>query len=117
MAIVFTTVLALGLALTGDLGALADTTVALLLVVFAIVNVAVLILRRDPVDYPHFVTPSILPILGAISCLALMTQQRGDIYLRGGILLAIGAALWFVNLLVSRSLDKSDAGPVNQARA
>ena len=109
VAIIFTTVLALGLAFTGDLGALADTTVALLLVVFAIVNVAVLVLRRDPVDYPHFATPTILPILGAISCLALMTQQRADIYLRGGILLAIGAALFFLNILITRRLDREPA--------
>ena len=105
VAIVFTSLLCLGLAFTGDLGALADTTVALLLAVFAIVNVAVLILRRDPVDYRHFVTPTVLPILGSVSCLALLTQQRGDIFLRAGILLAIGAALWVVNLFISRRLD------------
>ena len=33
----------------GDLGDLADTTVLLLLLVFTAVNIAVLVLRRDPV--------------------------------------------------------------------
>ena len=36
---------------------LADTTVALLVVVFAIVNVTVLVLRRDEVEHDHFVVP------------------------------------------------------------
>jgi APA family basic amino acid/polyamine antiporter len=47
VAIVFTTLIAAGLILTGDLETLADTTVVLLLVVFAIVNVSVLVLRSE----------------------------------------------------------------------
>ena len=49
---------------SGDLGELADTTVLLLLVVFSVVNIAVLVLRRDRVPHPHFRTPSLLPVLG-----------------------------------------------------
>ena len=63
-AIVFTTALAVILVLTGDLGDLADTTVALLLIVFIIVNVTVLVLRRDPVEHDHFQIPSIVPVIG-----------------------------------------------------
>ena len=50
VAIVFTTLLAMVLILSGDLESLADTTVILLLGVFVIVNVTVLVLRRDAVE-------------------------------------------------------------------
>ncbi|GEA86088.1 hypothetical protein CCE01nite_00370 [Cellulomonas cellasea] len=50
VAIAFTIAIALTLVSTGDLAGLADTTVLLLLLVFAVVNVAVLVLRRDPGD-------------------------------------------------------------------
>ncbi len=56
-AILFTSSIAAVLVATGDLGSLADTTVALLVVVFGIVNVCVLVLRREPVDHEHFVVP------------------------------------------------------------
>ena len=61
VAIVFTTLIAVGLIATGDLGALADTTVLLLLLVFIAVNVSVLILRRDPVAQEHFPVPFSYP--------------------------------------------------------
>ena len=97
VAIVFTTVVAGALASSGDLADLADTTVLLLLLVFAAVNVSVLILRRDPVEHDHFRAPSILPVLGAIVSLALLTTKEGDIFLRAAVLLVIGIALWVVN--------------------
>jgi hypothetical protein len=40
----------------------------LLLGVFTVVNIAVLVLRRDPVDHKHFVAPTIFPVIGAVSC-------------------------------------------------
>jgi amino acid transporter len=43
---------------TGDLSTLADTTVLLLLFVFTIVNIAVLVLRRERVEHEHFTAPS-----------------------------------------------------------
>ena len=49
VAILFTTLIAVILITTGDLESLADTTVLLLLSVFTIVNIAVLVLRRQPV--------------------------------------------------------------------
>src|SRR3712207_8903162 len=50
-AILFTTAIAIALIASGDLSTLADMTVPLLLLVFAGVNVAVLVLRRDPVAH------------------------------------------------------------------
>ncbi len=105
MAIVCTTLLAVGLVATGDLGSLADTTVMLLLVVFAIVNVTVLVLRRDMPGHAHFSVPTVVPVIGALTCLVLLTQQDADIYLRGGALLLVGLALWMVNWFVHRRLN------------
>lgn len=94
-AMMFTTLIAAGLVLTGNLDALANTTVVLLLVVFTIVNVAVLVLRRDRVEHDHFVAPTFIPVLGAIVSAGMVTQHTAGIYLRAGILLAVGVALWF----------------------
>ena len=78
-AILFTTALAVLLIATGSLEKLADTTVALLVVVFAIVNVTVLVLRRDEVDHDHFRVPFVFPILGVGVSIALLTQIGNDI--------------------------------------
>jgi basic amino acid/polyamine antiporter, APA family len=102
VAIVFTTLLALTLVITGDVGELANTTVLLLLVAFTLVNVAVLILRRDRVGHRHFAIPSVVPVLGAITCLALMTQFKADIYVRAVILIAVGLLLCGINFLLTR---------------
>ena len=102
VAILFTAALAAGLIITGDLSKLADTTVALLVIVFAIVNVSVLYLRRDPVDHDHFRVPSVFPVLGVGVSIALLTQIEGEVWARAGILIAIGVVLWLVNELVLR---------------
>ena len=96
VAIVFTTLIAVGLILTGDLGALADTTVLLLLAVFIAVNISVLILRRDPVDHEHFRVPSLVPILGIAGCCLVMSQVEIETWLRGGALLSLGFILWAI---------------------
>ncbi len=93
-AIVFTTVIGLILVSTGDLASLADTTVLLLLCAFTIVNIAVLVLRRDEVPHSHFRAPTIAPILGAIVCIVLIVDNEGEIFLRAGLLLLLGAVLW-----------------------
>ncbi|MDP9849937.1 APC family permease [Streptosporangium lutulentum] len=102
VSIVFTVGIAAVLVATGDVGNLADTTVLLLLCVFVMVNVAVLILRKDRVEHDHFRAPSWMPVLGALVCLVLVlpiTGRGADVYLRAGVLIAIGVILWFVNRL------------------
>jgi APA family basic amino acid/polyamine antiporter len=112
VAIVVTTVAAMVLAASGDLGGLADTTVLLLLVVFTAVNVAVLVLRRDPVSHPHFRTPTALPVVGAVVSLAVMTTKDWATFTRAGILLAVGVGAWIVNWLAherhARPIDDAD---------
>ncbi|RXR26058.1 APC family permease [Oerskovia turbata] len=102
VAIVATTVVAMGLVFTGDLGALAETVVLLLLVVFISTNVAVLVLRRDTVKEDHFRVATIVPVLGTASCVLLLTQQAGQTWLRAGALVLVGVVLYLVTRLVRR---------------
>ncbi|MBD7919069.1 amino acid permease [Cellulomonas sp. Sa3CUA2] len=111
VAIAFTTVIALTLVSTGDLSGLADTTVLLLLLVFAVVNVSVLVLRRRPEDRDArvdgdgprgFRAPTWAPVVGAAVSLVLaspLTGRSADVYARAGLLLGIGVVLYVVNRL------------------
>lgn len=107
MAIAFSTGIAMLLVLAGDLEALADTTVVLLLLAFIGVNTAVLVARRDRVDADHFVVPTPVPILGILVCLALLTQQEGEVFARAGLLLLVCLVLWGINVLVFRREGES----------
>ncbi|HKY77277.1 MAG TPA: APC family permease [Acidimicrobiia bacterium] len=100
VAIIATTAIAMVLIASGDLGALADTTVLLLLLVFSGVNVAVLVLRRDPVDHAHFKVPTVVPVVGACVSVALMTTKEAQTFARAGLLLLVGVVLWGINWAV-----------------
>ncbi len=99
VAIVTTTAVAMLLTLSGGVEVLAETVVLLLLFVFLSVNVAVLVLRKDPVEHEHFRTPKVLPYLAIVSCLVLLSQQSGEVWLRGLILIAVGVALYGIAAL------------------
>jgi basic amino acid/polyamine antiporter, APA family len=115
IAILFTTLLALGLiTFVGEVPALGGTTALLLLCVFTVVNIAVLVLRRDRVEHQHFRTPTMLPILGALFCAFLAGPWTGRAsvqYTIAGILIAIGVVLWVVTLLVNRATGLEPAEP------
>ncbi|AYF78424.1 APC family permease [Nocardia yunnanensis] len=102
VAALVTSSISLLLALTGEVAALAETLVLLLLVVFAAVNCSVLILRREPGEPGHFRIPTVVPWLGLASCLFLATRIDGQVWLRGLILVGIGVLLALVNALRSR---------------
>ncbi|MEW2359956.1 amino acid permease [Spirillospora sp. NPDC029432] len=111
-AIVFTVAIAVVLVSTGDIGGLADTTVLLLLCVFALVNVCVLVLRRERVGHEHFRAPTWMPVLGALSCALLampITGREGAVYLRAAVLIAVGLVLWLVNRLILGRTGPVDA--------
>jgi len=95
-AILSTTLVAMLLTLVGDVSTLAETVVLLLLFVFISTNVAVLVLRRDPVEHDHFRVWTFVPVLGVASCILLLTQQSPEVWLFGAILLAVGVVLYFV---------------------
>ncbi|RBY92636.1 APC family permease [Blastococcus sp. TF02A-30] len=113
-AILFTTALAFGLiTFVGAVPALGGTTALLLLLVFTVVNIAVLVLRRDPVDADHFRTPTVLPVIGALACGYLATPWAGrpaEEYRIAGVLLGIGVVLWAVTVLVNRRTGAQEPG-------
>ncbi|MBC9224911.1 amino acid permease [Aeromicrobium sp. 636] len=111
LAIAFTTVLSLGLiayvsnASDEAVQVLGGTTSLLLLAVFAVVNTAVLILRKDRVEHSHFRTRAPIALLGVVTCVYLVTPlsgRPGSQYEIAGILLAIGLVLSVPMYLLSR---------------
>ena len=118
-AIIFTTVIAFGLityvstaASDNAISVLGGTTSLLLLAVFAVVNVAVLVLRRDVRQAGgYFKTPTVLPVIGFVVSLYLVTPLSGrpaQQYLVAGALVIIGIALFFVTQLINRQLGIRD---------
>lgn len=111
VAIVFTSLLAVALIVfAGGVKALGGTTALLLLCVFAIVNVAVLVLRKDKVEHKHFRTPTILPVLGAITCAFLAGPWTGRDpvqYVIAGALLVFGTVLWFATVQYMRTSNEA----------
>ncbi|WP_253777807.1 APC family permease [Goodfellowiella coeruleoviolacea] len=103
VSIVFTSLIAVVLVSFVDISQLGGTTSLLLLMVFAIVNVAVLVLRREEVAHEHFRAPTAVPVLGAITCAYLASplsgRSWGD-YRIAGLLLLAGLVLWVINWLV-----------------
>ena len=119
LAIAFTTLLAFCLIMfVGEVPALGGTTALLLLFVFTVVNIAVLVLRREPVDHEHFRTPTFLPIVGAISCAFFAGPWTGRDpvqYKIAGILIGIGVVLWVVTILINRATGVTPAEPDMEA--
>ncbi len=111
IAIVFTSLLAVCLILfAGGVPALGGTTALLLLCVFAIVNVAVLVLRKDKVDHKHFRTPTILPVLGVISCVFLAGPWAGRDpvqYAIAAALLGLGVILWIATVQFMKTSSRA----------
>ena len=118
-AIIFTTVIAFGLiiyvstaASDNAISVLGGTTSLLLLAVFAVVNVAVLVLRRDVRQAGgYFKTPTVLPVIGFLVSLYLVTPLSGrpaQQYLVAGALVIIGIVLFFVTQLINRQLGIRD---------
>ena len=116
VAIGFTTLLAFGLiTFVGEIPALGGTTALLLLCVFAVVNVAVLVLKRDRVDHKHFNAPVPLAVLGAVCCAFLAGPWTGRDpvqYKVAGVLIGIGVALWIVTVLINRATGQKPAEPI-----
>ena len=122
VSIIFTTLIAVGLIsyvvlrLDEDaISLLGGTTSLLLLAVFTVVNIVVLVLRRDRVDHDHFTAPTILPVLGAVLC-AFMTgpwardpEQQAQ-YKVAAWLLGVGIVLWLVTWLVNRGSRAKKTG-------
>ena len=120
VAIVFSTLLALGLifvvsTVLGDdtIDALSGTTALLLLAVFTVVNVACLLLRRDPVDHGHFHAPTVIPALGALACAFLVgpwTDRDTVQYKIAAGLIVVGIVLWAMTWAMNRGVRAKKTG-------
>lgn len=106
VSIVVTTGLAAGLiTVVGEVPALGGTTSLLLLCVFTVVNVAVLVLRRDPRPPRSFRAPTVIPVLGAVICALLVSplvDRDPAQYRIAGVLLGIGVVLWAVTAVFNK---------------
>lgn len=108
-AIICTTAVALALASWSGVRTLGGTTALLLLCVFAIVNLAVLLLRNRPVAHAHYRAPTFCPVLGLISCVYLASPLAGREAVQygiAGVLLVIGIALFGLNIALERRIDR-----------
>ena len=126
VSIIFTTLISFGLIIyvvrasgstsgTTAVALLGGTTALLLLLVFTVVNIALLILRRDTVDHGHFRTPTFLPVIGAVTCFFLAgpwarsADQMAQYKVAGG-LLAVGIVLWALTWFVNRAIRSQATG-------
>jgi len=111
VAILITTAIALLLASWSGVRTLGGTTALLLLCVFAVVNAAVLVLRRHDVEHKHYRAPTVCPVLGFISCVYLASPLAGREsaqYVVAGVLLVLGIGLFAINHFLSRG-DRAPA--------
>jgi APA family basic amino acid/polyamine antiporter len=132
VAILFTTSIAFGLILyvtafanEKAISVLGGTTSLLLLAVFAVVNVAVLVLRKDvQAEGAHFKTPTWLPVVGFVASLYLVLPLSGrplQQYVLAGALVILGIVLFGVTIAINRALgikttritdvERLDSGP------
>jgi amino acid transporter len=95
--------------------ALSGTTALLLLVVFTVVNVACLVLRRDTSASTSFRAPTAVPVIAAVGCAFLagpwarIPEDWVQYRIAGG-LLAIGIVLWAFTWLTNRGLRAQRTG-------
>ena len=126
VAILFTTLVSFGLIIyvvrangtedgAANVALLGGTTALLLLCVFTIVNIAVLVLRRTPVEHEHFTAPTWLPYVGAAACFFLAgpwarTAEQREQYTIAGGLLVVGIVLWALTWLTNRGIRAKKTG-------
>lgn len=110
VAIIVTTALAVGLILVvGQVTALGGTTALLLLAVFAMVNIACIVLRKrdHEVEHRYFKAPGWIPWAGAVLCLYMVGPWTGrdtEQYVIAGWLLLIAVILWALTWFLNRAL-------------
>jgi len=84
------------MALTGDISALARATSILLLLCFCVVNLALVVLQRRKAEPKgKFEVPTIIPVMGALVCAAMLTQAKMAELTISLIILSIILVLYF----------------------
>ncbi|MGM0546945.1 MAG: amino acid permease [Bacteroidota bacterium] len=121
-AILITGAVILGLIAFGvGLETLADVASFSFLVTYMLVHVAVIVMRRaQPEDYdPDFRIPDwaypIIPIIGAISCLVIVTQMRPIVMVVGTGIILVGIA-WYLFYAIKHAEKSSLVGDAIVAR-
>jgi len=85
-----------------------------------VVNLSVLVLRRDKVDHKHFRAGVIIPVIGVITCLWLVlpfsSGRDPQQYEIAGALLALGILLWIVTWFTHgrKQAEKAPTGLVTE---
>jgi nucleotide-binding universal stress UspA family protein len=96
-------------------GTLAEVASFMYLITYALVHIAVVVLRRaDPANYdPSFRIPSVLypvvPILGFVACLVILVQMDVIVQAIGVVIIAIGI-VWYLVYARDRALSESLVG-------
>ncbi len=96
VAIVAVWVIFFVLILSGDISSLARSTSVLLLCCFILVNMALVVLKLREKSTGHFDVPLIVPVLGALVCLAMLSQAKAPEIMTATAILAGIVALYFV---------------------
>lgn len=101
-------VILLVLALSGDISALAKATSVLLLMCFSFVNLGLIILQRQDKHEGKFEVHPVIPAMGLLVCLAMLTQVAGaELMIAGGII-ALIVLLYFVVKPSDQSIQSMD---------
>jgi len=101
---------------------LADVASFLYLITYALVHIAVIVMRRaEPEDYnPDFKLSSwaypTIPLLGSLSCLVIVAQMRPLVMIIGGGIIIVGI-LWYFGYAASRAIKPSLVGDAIAARS
>lgn len=101
---------------------LADVASFLYLITYALVHIAVIVMRRaEPEDYnPDFKLSSwaypTIPLLGSVSCLVIVAQMRPLVMIIGGGIIVLGV-LWYFGYAASRAIKPSLVGDAIAARS
>ena len=88
--------LVLLLVFTGSLKILAQTTSLLILGVFFFVHLSLLKVKKRREPHGGIVVPWVCPILGALTCVALVFTFPAEVFLRSAILLGLGFLVWLI---------------------
>ncbi|HEX4940628.1 MAG TPA: APC family permease [Candidatus Kapabacteria bacterium] len=108
MAIIAVWVIFVVLVLSGDISSLARATSVLLLCCFVLVNGALVVLKTRESWHGHFDIPVFVPVLGALICLAMLSQAKAPELLTAGAILAGIVVLYFVMRPSADALEHMD---------
>ncbi len=94
---------------------LSSVTSFLLLCVFAVVNIACMVVRgQSGDDRSYFTSPGFMPIVASLLCIYLAgpwVDRDGIVYKIAGVMLGIGVVMWVVTFLINRAANEDDADP------